>query len=138
MKWEKNGFVVSALKDDVDIDVLHELLKSSYWAHARTRDEVKLSIRNSICFSLLKIEQMIGFARVLTDKMAYAVILDMIIADEYRGQGLGQWLMACICEHPDVMPLRQLLWTGDADKFYVKCGFAKMDTLNFLSRNWQM
>lgn len=138
MIWQKNGFVVSAQKEDVDIDILHELLKSSYWAHARTRDEVKLSIQNSICFSLLKNTQMIGFVRVLTDEMAYAIILDMIIADDYRGQGLGQWLMDCICEHPQVVPLRQLLWTGDADTFYNKCGFKEMDSLKFMSRNWHM
>lgn len=138
MLWEKDAFVVSANKDDVNIDILHGLLKTSYWAQHRTRDEVEASIENSICFTLLKNRQMIGFVRVLTDKMAYAIVLDMIIVNDYRGQGLGQWLMACVCDHPSVAPLRQLLWTGDADKFYNKCGFAEMDSLKFMSRNWNM
>lgn len=138
MFWEKDEFIVSVQKEEVDIDILHRLLKSSYWAQHRTREEIEASVENSLCFSLLRNKQMIGFARVLTDKMAYAIILDMIIKNDYRGQGLGQWMMACICKHPEVAPLRQLLWTGDADQFYNKCEFAEMTTLKFMSRNWQM
>lgn len=138
MLWEKDGFAVSANRQDVDIDILHGLLKTSYWAQHRTRDEVQQSIENSMCFSLLKNKEMIGFVRVLTDTMAYAIILDMIITNEYRGQGLGQWMMKCICEHPQVAPLRQLLWTGDADKFYNQCEFVEMSSLKFMSRNWNM
>jgi predicted N-acetyltransferase YhbS len=62
----------------------------------------------------------------------------MIIREEYRGQGLGKWLMHCICEHPAVAPLRQLLWTGDADGFYRQVGFEQMSKLKFMSRNWKM
>jgi predicted GNAT family N-acyltransferase len=138
MLWEKDDFVVSANKDDVNIDILHGLLKTSYWAQHRTRDEVEASIENSMCFTLLKKEQMIGFVRVLTDTMAYAIMLDMIITSEYRGKGLGQWMMKCICEHPQVAPLRQLLWPGDADKFYNQCEFTEMSSLKFMSRNWNM
>ena len=138
MFWEKEDFAVSANRKDVDVDILHDLLKSSYWAQHRTRDEVEASIENSLCFSLLKSEQMIGFARVLTDTMAYAIVLDMIITSEYRGQGLGQWMMKCICEHHQIALLRQLLWTGDADKFYNQCEFAEMSSLKFMSRNWDM
>jgi GNAT superfamily N-acetyltransferase len=78
------------------------------------------TVSNSICFSLFKDEEQIGFARVLTDRVAYAVILDMIIREGFRGQGLGKWLMRCIFEHPEITPLRQVLWTTDADNFYKK------------------
>jgi GNAT superfamily N-acetyltransferase len=114
------------------------MLSRSYWAKDRTREEVVASVENSLCFSLLKGETLVGFARVLTDKMAYAIILDMVLQDEFRGQGLGQWLVRAICDYPVIAPLRQLLWTGDADDFYRKGGFAEMPGLKFMARNWKM
>jgi len=136
--WEKDNFRISSQKATADIDIIHDLLSRSYWAKGRSREAVALSVENSLCFSLLKDQEQIGFARVLTDTMAYAIVLDMIIREDYRGRGLGKWLMQCICEHPAVAPLRQLLWTGDADNFYRQVGFEEMATLKFMSRNWKM
>jgi N-acetylglutamate synthase-like GNAT family acetyltransferase len=138
MIWEKDDFRVSSEKKQVDIDALHGMLSRSYWAKNRSREDVEKSIANSLCFSLLEGKEQVGFARVLTDGMAYAIILDMIIREEYRGQGLGKWLMSCICNHPEVRPLRQLLWTRDADDFYRQAGFEEMSKLKFMGRSWKM
>ena len=138
MIWEKDNFTISSERSRVDIDTLHDMLSRSYWAKDRPREDVEKSVANSLCFSLLKDEEQIGFARILTDAMAYAIILDMIIRDDFRGQGLGKWLVQCICDHPEVTPLRQVLWTGDADSFYRKGGFEEMSKLKFMARNWNM
>ncbi len=138
MIWEKDIFTISSEKKHVDIDSLHDMLSRSYWARDRSREDVEKSVTNSLCFSLLKGEEQIGFARVLTDAMAYAIILDMIIREDYRGHGLGKWLMQCICDHPEVTPLRQVLWTGDADNFYREGGFEEMSQLKFMARNWKI
>ena len=138
MIYEKGDFTISSEKKHVDIDILHDMLSHSYWAKARSREDVEKSVANSLCFTLLKQNEMIGFVRVLTDGMAYAIILDMIIRENFRGQMLGKWMMQCVCEHPEVTPLRQLLWTGDADDFYRQSGFKEMSTLKFMSRSWEM
>jgi len=138
MIWKKDNFKISSEKKTVSIDILHDMLSRSYWAKNRSREDVEKSVENSLCFSLLKDEEQIGFARVLTDEMAYAIILDMIIREDFRGQGLGKWLIQCICEHPEVTPLRQVLWTGDADEFYRRRGFDEMSKLKFMARNWEM
>jgi N-acetylglutamate synthase-like GNAT family acetyltransferase len=138
MIWEKDNFRISSEKKQVNIDTLLDMLSRSYWANDRSRDDVEKSVANSLCFSLLKDQEQIGFARVLTDEMAYAIILDMIIREDFRGQGLGKWLMQCICDHPEVTPLRQVLWTGDADNFYREGGFGEMSKLKFMARNWKM
>jgi len=135
MLWEKNSYTICSEKKHVDIDTLHDMLSRSYWAKDRSREDVEKSVRNSLCFSLLKHDALVGFARVLTDGMAYAIILDMILREEFRGQGLGQWLMQCICNHPEVTQLRQILWTGDAENFYRKVGFEEMSKLKFMGRN---
>ncbi len=138
MIWEKDSFNISSEKKQVNIDTLLDMLSRSYWAKDRSRKDVEKSVENSLCFSLLKDQEQIGFARVLTDEMAYAIILDMIIREDFRGQGLGKWLMQCICDHPEVKSLRQVLWTGDADTFYQKGGFEEMSQLKFMARNWKM
>jgi GNAT superfamily N-acetyltransferase len=136
MNWRKNNFTISSEKERVDIDALYGMLSQSYWAKGRTREQIEQTVSNSICFSLFKDEEQIGFARVLTDRVAYAVILDMIIRDDFRGQGLGKWLMGCIFEHPEIALLRQVLWTTDADDFYRKLGFQERSKLKFMARSW--
>lgn len=136
MIWKKDNFRISSEKKHVDVGTLHEMLSRSHWAKGRGRDDIEKSIENSTCFSLLKDDQQIGFARVLTDRMAYAIILDMIIKEDFRGQGLGKWLMQCVCDHPEIKPLRQVLWTSNADRFYRKVNFKKMSALTFMARNW--
>jgi len=138
MIWQKDNFTISSNKTHVNIDILHDMLCHSYWAKDRSREEIEKSVAESLCFSLLKGAEQIGFARVLTDSMAYAIILDMIIRENFRGQGLGKWLMQCICSHPEIASLRQVLRTGDADHFYQKSGFEEMASLKFMARNWIM
>ncbi len=138
MIWKKDGYIISTQKEHVDIDILYRMLKRSYWAKSRSRKEVETSIANSICFSLLRDKQQIGFVRVITDQMAYAIILDMILEKDFRGQGLGRWMMHCLGEHHEIKDLRQVLWTSDAERFYRKQGFADMSNLKFMARNWNM
>ena len=95
-------------------------------------------IANSLCFSLIKADEQIGFARVLTDGVIYAVILDMFIHEDFRGQGLGKWLVRCIGEHPDIISLRLVLWTRAASDFYKKIGFEEVSKLKFMAQNWKM
>ena len=138
MNWQKKNFTISSEHERVDIDALYDMLRRSHWAKDRTREEVEQTVANSICFSLFDGEEQIGFARVLTDRVAYAVILDMIIRDDFRGQGLGKWLMRCIFEHPEISALRQVLWTTDADNFYKKLGFQEMSKIKFMARSWKI
>ena len=138
MNWKKANFAISSEKNQVDIDAVHAMLNRSHWAKDRSREAIEKVIANSLCFSLLNGNQQIGFARVITDGVTYAVILDMIIREDFRGQGLGKWLVQCMIEHPEVVPLRQVLWTSNADDFYQKGGFEEMSKLKFMARNWKM
>jgi N-acetylglutamate synthase-like GNAT family acetyltransferase len=138
MNWERDDFTISSEKGKVDIDALHDMLSRTYWAKDRSREEIEKTIANSLCFSLFKGDEQVGFARVLTDGVAYAVILDMVIREDFRGQGLGKWMLQCLVEHPQVVPLRQVLWTSDADGFYQKLGFEEMSMLKFMARSWKM
>ena len=138
MDWERGDFLITSDQNRVDIDALHAMLSQTYWAKDRSRDAVAKSVENSLSFSVFKGDEQIGFVRAITDGITYAVILDMIIREDFRGQGLGKWLVQCIGEHPEVVPLRQVLWTVDADDFYRQSGFEEMSKLKFMARSWKM
>jgi len=59
---------------------------------------------------------MIGLSRVVTDYVTIGYLTDVYILDEFRGQGLAKWMMACISETLDEWPfLRQfMLFTMDS------------------------
>ena len=122
----------------MDIDALHAMLGQTYWARGRSRDAVEKTVSNSVCLSIFRGDEQIGFVRAITDGITYAIILDMIIREDFRGHGLGKWLMQCIEAHPDVSALRQVLWTADADEFYRQSGFEEMSKLKFMGRSWKM
>ncbi len=138
MLWERGDFLITSDQNRVDIDALHAMLSQTYWAKDRSRDAVAKSVENSLSFSVFKSDEQVGFVRAITDGITYAVILDMIIREDFRGQGLGKWLVQCIGEHPEVVPLRQVLWTVDADDFYRQSGFEEMSKLKFMARSWKM
>ncbi|MBW2706445.1 MAG: GNAT family N-acetyltransferase [Deltaproteobacteria bacterium] len=138
MLWERGDFLITSDQNRVDIDALHAMLSQTYWAKDRSRDAVAKSVENSLNFSVFKGDEQVGFVRAITDGITYAVILDMIIREDFREQGLGKWLVQCIGEHPEVVPLRQVLWTVDADDFYRQSGFEEMSKLKFMARSWKM
>lgn len=138
MLWERGEFLITSDPNRVDIDALHAMLSQTYWARNRSRDAVEKSVSNSLCFSIFRGDEQIGFVRAITDGITYAVILDMIIRKDFRGRGLGKWLVQCLGEHPEVIPLRQVLWTVDADDFYRQSGFEEMSKLKFMARSWKM
>jgi GNAT superfamily N-acetyltransferase len=135
MKWTKGDFTLYDEREKADADVIHSLLVGTYWAKGRSLETVKKTLAGSLCFSLYEGDRQIGFARAVTDHATYAIILDVVVHERYRGRGLGKWMMECITGHPDLAPLKQVLWTSDADGLYRKSGFFVPDELRFMFRN---
>jgi len=123
--WQRNGFVITTDRDRLDVDFIHKFLShSSYWAQDRSRELVERSIDNSLNFGVFKEEKQVGFARVVTDYATFAWLADVFIADEYRGRGLGKWLIEVITSHPNLQGFRRwLLATRDAHELYRRVGF---------------
>jgi GNAT superfamily N-acetyltransferase len=88
---------------------------------------VEKAMANSICFGLFHGDDQIGLARVVTDRATYAYLCDVYVLEEFRGKGLGVWLMECVMGHPDLQGLRRFsLATRDAHGLYEKFGFAEL------------
>jgi GNAT superfamily N-acetyltransferase len=61
---------------------------------------------------------------VITDYATFAYLADVFVLSPYRGQGLSQWLMSVIRNHPDLQGFRRwTLATRDAHGLYAQFGF---------------
>lgn len=124
--WEatREGFSISTDKTRLDLETIHNFLKTSYWANNIPPSVVQKSIQHSLCFGVYEGSRQIGFARVISDYATMAYLADVFILEAYRGQGLSKWLMECIMRHPQLQGLRRFfLATRDAHGLYAKFGF---------------
>lgn len=110
---------------EADLDVLHPLLRETYWSPGIPRETVARAASNSMC-AIARDEtgKLIGFARAVTDKAVFAWVCDVIIEPAHRGKGLGRGLVRILMEHPDTATVRRwMLGTGDAHGVYAGIGF---------------
>lgn len=116
------------LDDDparVDVDEVHRFLASeSYWARGRSRETVERLVRTADrVVGLYEGERQIGFARALSDGVAFAYLADVYVLAAYRGRGLGVELVREIVENGPYAGCKWLLHTGDAHELYRRLGF---------------
>ena len=118
-------YYVSTNKSKLDIEMIYRFLSErSYWARKRSVEDVRKSVKNSFCFGLYgKDDQQIGFARVITDFTVLAWLLDVFILKEYRGNGLGKYLMTHIFDREELRHIKRWrLATKDAHGLYERFG----------------
>ncbi|MGZ3946107.1 MAG: GNAT family N-acetyltransferase, partial [Mucilaginibacter sp.] len=122
------GYSISTDKSDIDFDrVYHYLEHDSYWAKGVTAERLRRAIENSMCFVILKQNELAGFTRLVTDKATFAYICDVFVLEEHRRLGLSKWLMQTIMQHPELQGLRRWsLATADAHGLYEQVGFVPL------------
>jgi len=117
-------FEISTDRARLDIELVHEVLRKSYWAEGRRRTVVERSIENSLCFGVYRGGHQVAFARVVSDRAVFAYLMDVFVVPEFRGRGISKALVRAVLDHPDLQNLRLfLLGTRDAHGLYEKFGF---------------
>jgi GNAT superfamily N-acetyltransferase len=115
---------VSTDKTKLNVSFIQDFLKDIYWAAGRTIDEVQTTINNSVCFGIYLNDVQIGFARVITDYVVFAYLMDVFIAEEHRGNGYSSILIDAMMKEPVLQEVK--IWrlaTSDAHFLYEKFGF---------------
>jgi len=117
---------ISTDKDRLDVGVIHAFLANdSYWVPGISRSSVEKCIKHSFCFGVYVEGRQIGFARVVTDFVRYAHLLDVFVLPEFRGRGIAKLLMENILAHAELRTIvRYTLGTQDAHGLYARYGFA--------------
>ena len=119
--------VVSTNKTQLDISFIQNFLKDIYWAAGRTIDEVQTSIDASFCFGIYLDDQQIGYARVITDYVVFAYMMDVFIEEKHRGKGYSSILIEAMMKEPQLQQVK--IWrlaTSDAHFLYEKFGFSAL------------
>lgn len=110
------------------IKQLHQLYKNEWWTKERTLSETESVVKGSqITMTLVNNQdQLQAFARVLTDYTFKALIFDLIVSPDARGQGLGRKLTSLIREHPELQQVKhfELYCLPDKCSFYETLGFS--------------
>ena len=118
---------ISKDKSKLQIDVIHSFLTHSYWAKGRTITEVEKTIENNLCFGVYLGDKQIGFARICTDYVVFAYLMDVFILPEYRGNGYSKKLMKAIIDESELKSCTVwLLKTADAHGLYKKFGYTEL------------
>ena len=115
---------ISTDKNKFDVPFVQNFLKDIYWAAGRTIEEVQTTIDASFCFGIYLDDQQIGFARVVTDYVVFAYLMDVFIDEKYRGKGYASVLIDAMMKEPQLQQVK--IWrlaTSDAHFLYEKFGF---------------
>lgn len=116
---------VSSDKSRLQMERVFALLKSTYWAKNRSREQIEKSIENSLCFGVFTDGVQVGFARVITDFATTFYLCDVVVDEAYRAQGLGTLLVQTIADDERLHGLRGMLLTENAHGLYEKFGFRR-------------
>jgi GNAT superfamily N-acetyltransferase len=121
----REEYTISTDPARLDLALIHEFLsQEAYWSQGLPYGVFVKSVENSLTFGVYHVERQIGFARAITDRATFAYLGDVFILEEYRGRGLGKWLVERIKAHPDLQGLRRwMLVTRDAQGLYERFGF---------------
>jgi len=124
IEYRRAQVSVTTDRDLITVDAALVLLKTTHWAADLSLEVLERAMENSICFGALRSRDLVGFARVVTDRATYAYLTDVVVAADLRGQGIGRWMIERILDHPDLQNLRRVtLLTRDGAEFYSGLGF---------------
>ena len=122
-----------SLKDgynEMDFDKVTKMLKEVWWSPGIKKDEVIHGAQNSafLAGAFTPDNEQIGYSRVISDKTRFAYIMDVVVDERYRKQGVGQGMIRFILIHHELRDVYQwLLLTKDAHEVYSKVGFNIID-----------
>lgn len=105
---------------------IHELLrKHTNWQSQLTIERLTSLVQSSQCFIASQEDQIIGFARVLTDRQSFASLWDVVVTESHRRQGIGQAILNHIFSNPAFCKIENwLLYTNTMYNLYYKFGFS--------------
>ena len=116
---------------------IKDLFKDLYWAKNRSIDEINLMIENSyICIVIKNVntKKVVGFARAISDGIFISTIVDVVVGNNFRGQGVGKLLIESLLNHELMKNInkQELYCKAENVKFYESLGFEVIGDLNFM------
>jgi predicted GNAT family N-acyltransferase len=107
---------------------LLRLFAQAEWTAKRSDEGLQAMVDNTrVCLGVWDNDQLIGFARAITDDFYRAFIEDMIVDRDYRGEGIGSEMMRRLLERLDHVEEIVLNCDDKLVEFYRQFGFERFD-----------
>lgn len=123
-----------AIDDDparVDRDAVWRFLSTeAYWGRWRSRADLDTQIDGAwrVVGAYDERGATVGFARAVSDGVAFAYLADVYVDSAARGNGLGTALVRLMIDDGPGRDFRWTLFTADAHALYAGLGFTAPDT----------
>jgi predicted GNAT family N-acyltransferase len=112
---------------DAQLRQLHALYRDEWWTKERSLEQTAACVAGAGFFiAALEADELIGSARVLTDFVYKALIVDVVVAKAHRRAGVGHALMAAILADDRLARVEQfdLCCLPELKPFYASLGFS--------------
>ncbi|QUR94298.1 GNAT family N-acetyltransferase [Macrococcoides canis] len=105
-----------------------EVYKSVGWMN-HDYNKVSIILNNSTHIAIAKLDDnIIGFARALSDGVFNAAIYDVVVCPKYQKRGIAKLLLENLLAQFEDLSCIHLISTTGNEAFYKKIGFKKLTT----------
>ena len=131
MIWSYGTYELDDDPGRIDPDAVWDFLSTqAYWGTDRTRADFAAQLASAwrvVGVYESATGRQVGFARAISDGVAFGYLSDVFILQDARGAGLGKELVATMIDRGPGAAFRWTLHTSDAHDLYRKFGFAAPD-----------
>ena len=141
MSLDKDRLQLRRSLSPAQVQQLADLFQQEWWTKGREKQDVEKLIANAeLVFAFIDPlnDELVAFARAMTDGVYKAMIFDIIVKDSWRNTGLGRLLMDTVMADPVLSQIkhRELYCLKDMLPFYEKWGFtANLPGLCFMRKS---
>lgn len=124
------GYDMDADPGRIDMDVVWSYLqREAYWGRGRSRADVERQVQGAwrVVGAYAEDGAQVGFARAISDGVAFAYLADVFVLKAHRRRGLGRQIVRAMIDDGPGADFRWLLHTGDAAFLYASFGFRPTD-----------
>lgn len=121
------NLIITSDKEKLNLEFITGFISQSYWAKDRSLETMQTCIDHSLNFGVFLDEKQIGYARVVTDYVQFAYLMDVFIDKTHQGKGYSKILMEHILGTASLKNIK--VWrlaTADAHELYRKFGFTEL------------
>ncbi|KXF80541.1 GNAT family N-acetyltransferase [Enterovibrio coralii] len=108
---------------------VHQLYAHTWWGKSRTLEDTMSCIEGSqICIGVIdQNQEVVGFARAISDFIFKAIIFDVIVCPSQRGCGLGSMIIRALQSHEKLKKVKhfELYCLPEMEKYYEQFGFSR-------------
>jgi len=120
----KNEITFATHKDrPIDPAQVRGLYEGVSWGHGRDDSGIQAAIDASLAVGAWHRDKLIGFTRALSDGKYRAYIEDVMIDPAYRGDGIGERMVAKLLEYLANIEIVSLFCEPGRVAFYERNGF---------------